>query len=134
MSVPGDNQAYDALALPNEALTVGGVEILRAGIIQDDLYVMARRAFKDPARWGEVLADIARRIALYQSAEDTDLTEQEILTVIEQAFVADLGATKVPSVPRAKSAKGKKAKAKTPPAKSKTAKKAPRKSAKRKKR
>jgi hypothetical protein len=139
MSIPGNDQVYDALALPNEALTDGGVEILRAGIIKDELYVMARRAFRDPARWGEVLADIARRIALYHSAEDTSLTEQQILIVIEQAFAADLGATKVASAPRAKiskgkAPKGKSAKAKAPPAKRKTAKKAPPKGAKRKKR
>jgi hypothetical protein len=134
MSIRGDSQVYDALALPNEALTDGGVEILRAGIIKDELYVMARRAFRDPARWGEVLADIARRIALYHSAEDTNLTERQILIVIEQAFAADLGATKVASGARAKPGKGKTAKAKAPPAKRRTASKAPRKSAKRKKR
>lgn len=127
MSTPGDNRPYDALALPSEALTDGGVEILRAGIINEELYVMARRAFKDPARWGEVLADIARRIALYQSAEDTDLTEQEILTQIEQAFAADLGASEVDegeSAPTKRTAKraasAKFAKKATKPAKTKS--------------
>jgi hypothetical protein len=87
-----DNPIYDALALPNEALANGGVEILRAGIIDDELYVTARRAFSDPAKWGDALADIARRIALLYSAEDTDLKEKEILTDIMEAFLADLGA------------------------------------------
>jgi hypothetical protein len=112
-----DPRIYDALALPPEALSNGGAEILRVGIIANELYVQARRAFKDPARWGEVLADIARELALYHSAEDTSLTEEEILTQIEQAFAADLGA---PVVEDEKPAKARstqpatKAKAKTP--------------------
>jgi len=92
MSTFEDKRIYDALALPNEAISQGGVEILRAGLIDDELFVSARRVFKDPAQWGEVLGDIARRIALLYSAEDTDLTEEEILAEIEQAFAADLGA------------------------------------------
>lgn len=82
---------YQALALPSEALANGGIEVLRAGIIDDELYVTARRAFKDPAQWGEVLADITRRIGLLYAAE-TDLTEKEIIAAIESAFAAKLGA------------------------------------------
>jgi hypothetical protein len=109
-----DPRIYDALALPPEALNNGGAEILRVGIISNELYVQARRAFKDPARWGEVLADIARELALFHSAEDTSLSEEEILTQIEQAFAADLGA---PAVDDAAPAKTKSAK---PAAKAKT--------------
>jgi hypothetical protein len=87
-----DNPIYDALMIPTDALDNGGVEVLRAGIINDELYVTARRVFKDPARWGDVLADIARRVALIASAEDTDLTEREILAEIKEAFAANLGA------------------------------------------
>lgn len=87
----GDNEVYDALALPNEALSDGGTEILRAGIIRDALYVSARHAFKDPAQWGEVLADITRRLAqLY--AQETDLSEAEARAIIESAFAAEMGA------------------------------------------
>jgi hypothetical protein len=106
MASSGERRIYDALALPNEALRDGGAEILRVGIVNNELYVTARRAFKEPARWGEVLADIARELALFQSAEDTGLTEAEILTEIEQAFAADLGAPPVeddePAPPPAK--------------------------------
>src|SRR5690349_20371793 len=94
-----DKRVYQALALPSEAIANGGVEILRAGLIDDELYVSARRAFKDPAIWGEILADIARQIALYYSAEDTDLTEKEVLAEIEEAFAADLGAPVVEDEP-----------------------------------
>jgi Domain of unknown function (DUF5076) len=91
MSERGGHPIYDALALPNEALEKGGAEILRAGIIADDLYVSARRAFKDPAQWGEVLADITRRLGLLYSAE-TDFSERQVIAAIESAYAADLGA------------------------------------------
>jgi hypothetical protein len=91
---------YQALALPDEALANGGTEILRAGVIDGELYVTARRAFKDPAKWGDVLSDVAKRVALLYSAEDTDLTEAEILTEIAEAFAADLGAKKVAANPK----------------------------------
>jgi uncharacterized protein DUF5076 len=90
-----DKPIYDALAIPNEAIANGGVEILRAGLVDDELYVTARHAFKDPAQWGEVLADITRRLALLYSME-TDLTEAEALTEIEEAYAAEMGATVVP--------------------------------------
>jgi hypothetical protein len=93
---------YQALALPDEALVNGGTEILRAGVIDGELYVTARRVFKDPAKWGDVLSDVAKRIALLYSAEDTDLTEAEILTEIAEAFAADLGAKKVAAPKAAK--------------------------------
>ena len=73
-----DKPIYDALAIPHEAVANGGVEILRAGLVDDELYVTARHAFNDPAQWGEVLADITRRLALLYSME-TDLTEAEAL-------------------------------------------------------
>ena len=131
-----DDRIYDALALPAEALEDGGLEILRAGLIKDELFVTARRAFKDPAPWGEVLGDIARRIALLYSAEDTDLTEKEILAEIEQAFAADVGAPLIrgrSSSPKARKTKAAKSKARKAPAKRNTARKAARKSAKRRK-
>jgi hypothetical protein len=87
-----DNPEYKALDLPPEDTANGGSEILRAGMVDQELFVTARRAFSDPAKWGDVLAEIARRVALLYSAEDTDLTEQEILAEIEEAFAADLGA------------------------------------------
>ena len=104
MPNPPDHPIYQALALPNDVLDKGGVEILRAGLIKDELYVTARRVFKDPEMWGEALADIARRLALIYSAEDTDLVEQEILAEIEGAFGAELGLPRLDK-PARKSAK-----------------------------
>lgn len=98
MSPQSDKSIYDALAIPDEANANGGVEILRAGLVDDELYVSARHAFKDPAQWGEVLADITRRLALLYSIE-TDLTEAEALTEIEEAYAAEMGAAVVEDQP-----------------------------------
>ena len=120
---------YEALMIPNDALDNGGLEILRAGIVKDELYVTARRVFKDASRWGDVLADIARHIALLYSAEDTDLTEKEILAEIVEAFAADLGARAIKD--RAKKRKIAKRKA---PTRRRKAKASTRKTTRRKKR
>ncbi len=103
-----DTRSYQALAVPTQPSTDGGVEILRVGLINDELFVSARRAFKAPGRWGEVLADIARRLALFEAGQDTDLTEREILIEIEEAFAAELGARAAASK-RAKPKKSNKA-------------------------
>jgi hypothetical protein len=100
MPILRDSPIYDALALPSEALANGGVEILRAGVIDnDELYVAARHAFKDPAQWGEVLAEITRRLGLLYSME-TDLTEAEAIAEIEEAYAAALGAPVIEDKPR----------------------------------
>src|SRR5690348_9164164 len=109
----GENKIYHALVIPAEALERGGVEILRAGLGDDELFVGAARAFKDPAVWGDVLADIARHIATMMSAEDGAASEEETLTQIGEAFVADLGAPEVKNrvvTPRAGKKKKKAAK------------------------
>ena len=105
---------YQALALPAEALEQGGAEILRAGLINDELYVGAARAFDDPAVWGDVLGDIARSIAEMMAAEDRALGQKEILTQIVEAFLVDIGAP----VARDRVVKPKKKTAKKPAQKS----------------
>src|SRR5262249_19814036 len=114
MSDPRDQRIYEALALPAEALDKGGLEILRAGLVEDELYVAARRVFKEPATWGEVLGDIARRIAAIYSIEDTDLAEKEIVADIVEAFAAEMGLPAVKDKPakRMRPARKKPAKAK----------------------
>ena len=84
---------YDALALPPQALDNGGAEILRAGIIDDELYVTARPAFNDPGKWGEVLAEIAKRVGAIYAAEGLNVEDATIQ--IAEAFAAEMGATPV---------------------------------------
>ncbi len=103
MAADDDKPGYEALAIPSEAQERGGVEILRAGLMSDELYVTARPAFDDPAMWGEVLADITRRLARLYAA-DGKFTHKDALSAIESAFAADLGA--VVAAPRRKTRLG----------------------------
>jgi Domain of unknown function (DUF5076) len=98
MADPHDNAIYEALVIPNEALDKGGVEILRGGLVKGELYVTARRAFDDPAMWGEVLGELTRRIARIYAAEGK-YTHKDALAAIGGAYAADLGAPVV-SEPR----------------------------------
>ncbi|NVO17917.1 MAG: DUF5076 domain-containing protein, partial [Rhodoplanes sp.] len=108
MARTDDDNIYHALPIADDALANGGVEILRAGLIDDELFVTARHAFKDPAPWGQVLADITRRLAQIFSLE-TEYTEAEALAEIEEAYAADLGAKAVPEKPARKAAAPRKA-------------------------
>ena len=66
---------FDALHIPPAAMEQGGVEVLRAVIIDGGLHVSLRRAFDDPEAWGMLIADIARHIARIY-AKETALTEE----------------------------------------------------------
>jgi hypothetical protein len=122
MAGPDDNPIYEALVIPNEALDKGGLEILRAGLIEDELYVTARPTFDHPSVWGEVLADITRRISqLY--AGDGKYTQKDALAAISGAYAADLGAPVVsePRKPRASARRATKRTAKSVTKRAKTA-------------
>jgi hypothetical protein len=130
MSITDEKSTYEALEIPSEARERGGVEILRAGMMSDELFVAARSAFDDPGLWGEVLADVTRRISrLY--AEGGKYTYKDALVAIESAFAANLGAPIVQKPRKAKGAKMR-AKARAKTAAKKTVKKTVKKTAKRK--
>ena len=115
MAGPDDHPIYEALVIPTEALDKGGLEILRAGLIEDELYVTARPTFDHPSVWGEVLADVTRRIArLY--ADGGKYTHKDALAAISGAFAADLGAPVV-SAPRKARASARKITKRKPAAK-----------------
>jgi hypothetical protein len=101
-----DPRVYQALALTQQALDNGGVEILRAGIIEGELFVSARRAFQNPDKWGEVLAEIADRLSAIYAAEVSGLSKKDVAVRIAEAFVAEIGAK--PVKPAAAKAKAKK--------------------------
>jgi hypothetical protein len=109
-----DPRVYAALAMPNAALENGGVEILRVGVIEDELHVQARRAFKDPKLWGAVLADVAKRIAAVYAAE-TKRTREDAFAAILAAFAADIGSG--PNEPAARRSRKRNPAAKRKPAK-----------------
>jgi len=103
-----DPRVYQALALPNEALEKGGLEILRIGLIEDELYISARPVLKNASQWGEVLAEAARRLAAIYAAQTPGLTNKDMTVTIAEAFAAEMGAKPVPAPgkkPAKKSAK-----------------------------
>ena len=90
-----DPRVYRALALPEQALERGGVEILRLGIIDDELYVSTLPAFEAPAQWGEVLAEVAQRLGAIYAAQKTGLNKTDATIEIVEAFAAEMGAQPV---------------------------------------
>ena len=123
-----DPRVYQALALPEKALENGGVEILRLGIIKDELYVSALPAFAAPAQWGEVLAEVAERLGAIYAAQNNALDTKDVTVQIAEAFVAAMGAQPVKAQARPK------ARAKASAAKSRPKKPAAKPAARRKKR
>jgi hypothetical protein len=98
-----DPRIYQALALPEQALENGGLEILRLGIVNDELYVSALPAFTAPAQWGEVLAEVAVRLGAIYAAQKTGLSKKDVTIDIAEAFAAEMGAR--PAKPAKKPAK-----------------------------
>ena len=90
-----DPRIYQALALPEQALENGGLEILRLGIVDDELYVSALPAFKSPGQWGEVLAEVAGRLGAIYAAQKSGLSKEDATVQIAEAFAADMGARPV---------------------------------------
>ena len=57
-----DVPVFDALHVPPEAFEKGGVEVMRAVIVDGALHVSLRRAFDDPEAFGMMIADITRHV------------------------------------------------------------------------
>ena len=83
--------AFDPLQVPPAALEHGGVEILRAAIVDGGLHVSLRRAFDDPEAWGMLIADVARHAARI-FAKETRWTEQQALERVRSMFDAEMDA------------------------------------------
>jgi hypothetical protein len=107
---------FEALIIPNEALSRGGVEILRAAIIDGQLHVTLRRTFERPDPWGGLLSEVARRVARIYAAEG-QLDEGEVVFRIHSTFVSEGG---VEPARAKKSAKRKAARGKKSPKKKRT--------------
>jgi hypothetical protein len=84
-----ENPVFDALHIPPTALEQGGVEVLRAAIVEGGLHVSLRRAFDEPDAWGILLADIARHVARIYGKE-AGLSEDEALERVRAMFEAEL--------------------------------------------
>jgi hypothetical protein len=80
---------FDALSLPPDVLEKGGVEILRASVVDGAVSVALRRAFDDPFTWGVLLVDLARHAARIYAME-TELSEEEAMAAIESGMRAEI--------------------------------------------
>jgi hypothetical protein len=80
---------FEALNLPPDVLAKGGIEILRASVVDGAVSIALRRAFDDPFTWGVLLVDLARHAARVYAME-TGIPEDEALTAIRAGIEAEL--------------------------------------------
>ena len=80
---------FEALGLPPEILEKGGIEILRASVVDGAVSIALRRAFDDPFTWGVLLVDLARHAAQVYAME-TEISEEEAMEAIQSGIRAEL--------------------------------------------
>ena len=85
----GKVPVFDALHVPPAAMEQGGVEVLRAVIVDGGLHVSLRLAFDDPEAWGMLIADVARHIARIYATEK-NMSEDETLARVRAIFEAEM--------------------------------------------
>ncbi len=83
------SEKFEALSIPPDALEQGGVEVLRAAIVNGAVSFALRRSFDDPATWGRLLIDLARQAARIY-ALDSDMSEDEAFERIRAAMEAEI--------------------------------------------
>jgi uncharacterized protein DUF5076 len=91
--MPGSSEVpvFEALHVPPAALDQGGVEVLRAVIVDGALHVSLRRAFDDPEAWGMLIADITRHVARIYATEDK-FREEETIARVRALYDAEMDA------------------------------------------
>jgi hypothetical protein len=94
--------SFDALMIPPTAIEQGGVEVLRAAVVEGSLHVSLRRAFDDPEAWGMLIADVARHVARIYATEG-QFPEQQTLDRIRSLFNAEMDAPTDPGTTNAMS-------------------------------
>ena len=82
------SETFEELEIPPDALEQGGIEIVRASIVDGAVSVALRRAFDDPATWGRLLIDLARQAARAYAME-TDTSEEEAFERIRAGWEAE---------------------------------------------
>ncbi len=84
-----ESNKFEALALPPDVLEKGGIEILRASVVDGAVSVALRRSFEDPFTWGVLFVDLARHAARIYAME-TDISEEQALEAIAAGYRAEL--------------------------------------------
>ncbi len=80
-----ESNKFEALMLPPDVLEKGGVEILRASVVDGAVSVALRRSFDDPFTWGVLFVDLARHAARIYAME-TGISEDQALQAIAEGF------------------------------------------------
>src|SRR5579872_5063009 len=83
------NIVTKTIPAPPMAAEKGGVEVLRAFIVEGRLEVSLRRAFEEPDVWGVMIADVARHAARI-FAKETRMSEDQALEKIRAMFNAEM--------------------------------------------
>jgi hypothetical protein len=86
---------FDALHIPPAAMDQGGVEVLRAVIVDGGLHVSLRRAFDDAEAWGMLIADVTRHIARIYAKENV-MSEDQVIERIRSIYDAEMDAPSDP--------------------------------------
>lgn len=89
MGVAEEPPAFDALQLPPAVLDRGGIEVLRAIIVDGELQVSLRHAFEDPDPWGMLIADLTRHIAEIYASKG-GMTPEQVIARVRAAYKNEL--------------------------------------------
>ncbi len=79
---------FEALNAPPDCIEKGGVEVLRASVVDGAVSIAMRRSFDDPFTWGVLLADLAKHAARIYALE-TELTEEQALLLIQDGIESE---------------------------------------------
>jgi len=93
MSLDPDKRApvFEALHVPPAAMDQGGIEVLRAVIVDGALHVSLLRAFDDPEAWGMLIADVTRHVGRVY-AQEGKFNEDETVERIRALYDAEMDA------------------------------------------
>ena len=93
MSLDPDKRApvFEALHVPPAAMDQGGIEVLRAVIVDGALHVSLLRAFDDPEAWGMLIADVTRHVGRVY-AQEGKFKEEETVERIRALYDAEMDA------------------------------------------
>lgn len=80
---------FDALHVPPSALEHGGVEVLRAVIVDGELHLSLRPAFEEPEPWGMLIADLTRHIARIYATE-SNLTQDQVVERVRAIYDSEM--------------------------------------------
>ena len=76
------------LSAPPDAIENGGIEVLRAAVVDGAVSVALRRSFDDPATWGRLLIDLARQAARTYALE-TEMSDEAAFERIRAGWEAE---------------------------------------------